>query len=528
MSSLKKIAFLLSLFVSSAALNADPALITCEDIAPTDYYFCYGAPKAIPKIIESLADAKLESTPLKDLAELLATLNAREAVGALRKRVASSPGLAHNYDNGPVTRQDMQYAARALIALEGEAASETLVKYLGSLGEYEFTGSAWGDTVQAISKAKLKGPGPYAKKIIAVCEKKPTECEVLLPIALDLAIGADAKNLVADFAKLKVDNKEIVTSSGEATIHGKRMLLGDKALRKWFRDAMLPKVRYWKENGGGFAFPVVHPDRYLEGARDAEDMEIHAAMALGPYPEEAVASLESILYFLEHPQEYPGDTTARAKLLQWVGREASISPLEMEDKNVKNTFHNFMTAQGGRRNLAYRLVLHRLDDKQAANEILQIVGENKTNAASSFSWHACAAALNAGLAVPGSAIRTLISHELAGEGDGKATESILEFVDTAARHMKSADWSLLILTSNVYVRDRVLFHLSRKRPQAYCDLAEKELVRIGNKINHPEVYDATFAMTIFGSSCTANLERLARGSGQTQDIARKAKAALAR
>jgi len=49
--------------------------------------------------------------------------------------------------------------------------------------------------------------------------------------------------------------------------------------RTWFRDQMLPKVRYWKKNGGGFGFPVVQPDRYLEGARDAADMEIHAAIA---------------------------------------------------------------------------------------------------------------------------------------------------------------------------------------------------------------------------------------------------------
>lgn len=521
--------FGIAVFVFVTALQADPALITCEDLAGADYYYCFGAPKAVPRLIDAVMDTKTGSTQLKDIAEILTNLNAKSAIPTLKKRVSSAGDLDFNYDRNPVTRQDAHYAARALLELEGNDAYGTVAKYLSKLGDYEFGGSAWEDTLKTMTRLRIKGSGEYAKKIIARCAKKPTDCEVLLPFALDLAISADAKALVPDFAKIKVDNKEIVTSNGEATIHGKRMLLGDKALRKWFRDEMLPKVRYWRENGGGLAFPVVHPDRYLEGARDSADMEIHAAMALGPYPEEAVASLESILYFLDHPGEYGDHALVKTDLLGRVGREASIAPQEMEDKKAKNIFDVFMKAQGGKRDLRYRQVLLRYGDAKAGQEILNLFEAVKSDPAAGFAWIAAGVTLLEQLPVKPASLDTLIHKQLSGEGDGKAVEHVMNFVDIAATRMKSDSWSALMLDGNVYIRDRTLYNLSRVRPKSYCDIVEKEIKARAKKLNHPEIYDALFAMTIYDGACDGNLKRLAKhGNEQARTVAEKVLAALAR
>jgi len=509
-------------------LFADPALFTCEEMSGAEFYYCLGAPKAVPRLVQALGDANTAATPFKDVCELVANLNAKEAIPVLKKRLASASSLPYNYDSSPVTRQDMHYAAKALIELEGEASAATVTKYLSSLGEYEFTGSAWEDTIKAAAKAGLRGTGDYAKRIIGRCKKKSTDCEYLLPLALDLAIAADAKHLIPDFAKIKIDDKNIVSSYGEATIHGKRMRLGDKALRKWFREAMLPKVRDWKENGGGFGYPVVHPDCYLEGALDSGDMEIHAAMALGPYPEEAVASLESVLYFLEHPAEYSDHAQVKADLLKRIGREASIFPQEMEDKKAKNIFDVFMATEGVR-NLKYRQVLWHYGDAKAGQEILAIFEAAKKDPAAKMAWLSAEVALKEGLTLKESSVQELIRKELLGEGDGKATQYIMDFVDAAAKHLKSPVWSALMLAGNVKVRDRMLYNLSRQKPAAYCDIIEKELKAVGEKINHPEVYDALFAMTIYADGCAPHLNRLASGGkGQVKEIAQKVLAALAR
>lgn len=519
----------LAVFLSPAYLSADPALITCEEMSGIDFYYCLGAPRGVTALIRELGDEKIASTPFKDLTELLANLAAKDATPVLRKRLAAAPKLPHNYDSSPVTRQDMHYAAKALIVLEGNAAAPAVTKFLGSLGEYEFTGSAWEDTVRAAAKANLKGTAEYAKRIIQQCKKKSSECEYLLPLALDLAIAADAKNLISDFAKIKIDNKEIVTSNGEATIHGKRMVLGDKELRKWFRDQMLPKVRYWRENGGGFGFPVVQPDRYLEGARDSGDMEIHAAMALGPYPEESVASLESILYFLDHPGEYSDYEQVKADLLKRIGREASIFPVEMESKNAKNTFDVFMAAQSGARDLTYRQILLRYGDAKAGNEILALFEKAKKDVSGKFAWLSAEVALRQGLAVKESSLTELIRSELSGEGDGKTVQYVMDFTDAAAVRMPSGMWSALMLHPNVNIRDRTLYNLARFKPAGYCDIVEKEIKAMGKKLNHPEIYDALFAMTLYDNTCKAHLARLARsGAGEVKTIAEKVQAALGR
>ncbi len=524
----RRFLFCLSL-LSPGFIFADPALITCEEMTGIDFYYCLGAPKGVPALIKALGDNNTASTPFKDLADILTNLAAKDAVPVLKKRVASASGLPHNYDSSPVTRQDMHYAAKALIALEGDAAAALVTKYLGTLGDYEFTGSAWEDTMRAAAKAGLKGTGDYAKRIIQRCKKKSTDCEYLLPLALDLAIAAEAKNLATDFAKIKIDNKEIVTSSGEATIHGKRMVLGDKDLRKWFRDQMLPKVRYWKENGGGFGFPVVHPDRYLEGARDAADMEIHAAMALGPYPEEAVASMESILYFLDHPAEYGDYAQVKEELLKRVGREAPIFPVEMEEKKLKNNFDVFMAAQGGARDLTYRQILLRYGDAKAGQEILALFDKARKDVSAKFAWLSAEVALKEGLAVKESSVQDLIRRELSGEGDGKTVQYLMDFTDVAAKRLPTAAWSALMLHPNVYIRDRTLYNLARLKPAAYCDIAEKEIKAVGKNLNHPEIYDALFAMTLYGDSCKPHLGRLAKaGKGEVKAVAEKVLAALAR
>ena len=65
-----------------------------------------------------------------------------------------------------------------------------------------------------------------------------------------------------------------------------------------------------------------------------------------------------------------------------------------------------------------------------------------------------------------------------------------------------------MLDSNVYIRDRVLFQLSRRKPPEYCSMIEQELNRF-DPDSAPVFRDAIFAMTLYGQSCVPNLLHLA-------------------
>lgn len=500
---------ILAFVFSTASLQADQELQFCEEVGGIDSYYCLGAARAAPLITKAVQQNDIESTPFKDVSELAANLNLKESVPALLARLRSASGLPHNYDSGnPLTRQDLHYAALAVLALEGNKSADAVIAYLRSLGEYEFTGSAWGDSTAALAKVGSPQSASYAQAIIEKCRVTKDECANLLPVALDLAISARAVHLIPAFRQIPVTNPEQFTSNEQSTIEGKRMVLGDRELRKQFRDALLPRVRYWRQNGGGMAFPVANPDRYLEGARDSQDMEIHASIVLGPYLEEATASFESMLYFLDHPAEYPDYSAVRADLFQRIKRDAGILPIELENESLPQTFDSFMRETGAGRDLPYRQVLLRYGDRAAGGEILAIFEKYKSQPDFTASWLSAETALLESLNPSPDSILHLIRLENQGKGDQKTLQYRLDFLDAAAAKMSRPVWVAAMLDSNVFVRDRVLFHLSRRKPAEYCALIEQELKTFETESGNI-VRDALFAMTLYGSDCVPVLLRLA-------------------
>ena len=449
----KKILFaLIALWLTSSALHADQELQTCDRLENIDYYYCLGASRAVPFLLKEIKQSQTESTAFKDLAELATNLNLREAVPALTSRLSSAPSTPHNYDSGnKLTRQDLHYAAKAILSLEGARSVDQVVAYLRSLGEYQFTGSAWEDTVKALTSVNAPASASYVQDILNRCKTKQDDCAVLLPVALDLAISARATHLIPAFRAIPTKNLEHFTSSEQSVIESKRMILGDRELRKWFRDALLPRIRYWRENGGGLSFPVVYPDRYLEGARDASDMEMHASLVLGPLPEEADASFRSILYFLDHPAEYPDYALIKADLFRRIKRDASISPVELENEKLPQTFDFFMKEVGAGRDLLYRQVLLRYGDPKAGAEILAIFERLKAQPETNAAWLSAETALLENLNPSFESILELLRLQNQGKGDEKTVQYREDFVDAAALKMPRPAWVIAMLDSNVYI-----------------------------------------------------------------------------
>jgi len=494
-------------FLSVAAFLAMPALLHarrgtnyCDDIHGEAIYECLGMTERGKKLLlkELVETSRKDESEFHELPALVARLNYVDAIPALRNILANAPSVPIKYDDrARIRRVDLYVAAQALGDFGDTNSARIIRDYLTLLDSTNDRGSSWEDALKAL--AKLGGPEAeaYGRLVINGIQMVPAGDRSAIAIHIaEFARDSRATALTPDLRKIKTSEME---SFMEAMIHGFRMELGDRDVRKYFRDPLLPQIEaHERGESTGITFHIVHPECYLAGLGDPEDLKLFIFFE-APGQEETTSTRSAIIRLLDHHESYPGSDYAQFKQKLLEGIKHNTMMYESRDSNF---------SWGGL--AAHRYLLTRLGDASSAESLRKIAIAQKDPSEPS-AWNSIRYGMELGLSGMADALDVLLRGELAGNGDGHIWERREETMETAARKLGTTDarWTLFLFDSNV--RDQALFQFTRVRPASACKIIT-DFAATSDTNDGTVSGDALLALTAPGMDCAPDLVRLARNN----------------
>lgn len=500
-----------ALFIVSEPLQSR-RLTDCSEITDTAAYECLGASargKAL--LLRELNDkGRRDGSGFSELPMLAAQLNYREAIPILRSLLENAKNLPVGYTNYEgnlrILRSDLAPAAEALAAFGDVDSAPTIRRYLELLDSDNMGGSGWQTAFTALGNLGGKETVLYCRRVIAHVNANKKDRVALAQITARIAADSKSYDLITDLRTIKTDNLEEFTAFDEATVQGPRMELGDKGLRKWFRDKTLPQIKAVLDGSTDtVVFPVVQPEMYLIGLRDLEDLPLLIHFG-SPASSFSGSARVAIIHILDNPQLYPPAEYAAFKQSLLAGLKKRTDPYLASIKGTGDEKEFTPSEQAG-----YYYILARLGDPSAVASLTAVM-RAQTDPSEPVTWRSTILGMSLGIPDSSNHLNQIVDAELAGKGEMAQWKLRLDALNTAVSKfgVRDARWVKFLIDPHPSVRSAALHHLSRLRPAAACSIVPSVAVKFQDESGGTILGDALVALTVLGKDCVPNLLGLAR------------------
>lgn len=505
--------FFILVFVSPASAWSRQL---CTETTPPAIYQCLGATEAGKKLYLAALDqeGRRDDSVFRDLAPLASQLNYSEAIPVLKKLLGNAKNLPTGYANYSgdlrITRADLGLAARVLGEFgANNDASEVIRKYLLVLEKENLGGSGWEEAVRALGKTRGSEATKYNQHLIEYVLKHKDNRATFADFAARLAVESRSTSLIPLLRKIKTTDREEFSGFQEAMVQGSRMELGDRELRKWFRDALIPQLdALARGEARGIAFPVLHPDLYLRGLGDAEDIRLFTYFeGTGP---EAKDVRQAIRRLLNEPSDWAKDAKNPFWQQLLEGLKKNTPDYEDKSRTISSADRPGWDFSWGALAEHYYL-LYRLGETAYGDKLRKIAAAQK-DPAEPAGWIATGLSVELGLGGAVDALEKLLRAEIAGKGDNKLWELRRDVLDQVAPKLGNTDarWTLFLFDPHPLVRDRALHHLSRLRPAGTCQTVTDFAAKFDDQTGGEITTHALLALTSLQDACTGDVVRLAK------------------
>lgn len=488
----------------------------CAEITPAAIYQCLGATDAGKKLYLAALEqeGRRDDAVFRDLAPLASQLNYGEAIPVLKKLLGNAKNLPKGYANYSgdlrITRTDLGLAARVLGEFGADNdASEVIRKYLLVLEKDNVGGSGWEEAVRALGKTGGSEAAKYNQHLIEYVLKHKDNRATFADFAARLAVENRSTSLIPLLRKFKTADREDFSGFQEALVQGSRMELGDPELRKWFRDALIPQLdALARGDARGIVFPVLHPDLYLRGLGDAEDIRLFTYFeGTGP---EAKDVRQAIRRLMNQPPDWAKDMKGPFWQQMLEGLKKNTADYEDKSRTISSADRPGWDFSWGALAEHYYL-LYRLGETGYGDKLRKIAAAQK-DPAEPAGWIATSLSVELGLTGAGDALEKLLRAEIAGKGDNKLWELRKEVASTVAPKLANSDarWALFLFDPHPIVRDAALHQLSRLRPASACQIVTEFATKFDDQTGGEITTHALLALTTMQTACSADLVRLAK------------------
>lgn len=462
--------------VPAAAQSVTPRPYSCEPskLRGRDFYRCLGAVRGRKGLVRSLTLRRKRY--LRDEVRLVARLDFAEAVKPLRKLLRKPPRV---WLKGEV--------AQALADL-GDKPSALAIRR--ACRTYERN---WSSLHQSLRRALFQLDPPGAAIYAAGLAKRiknlrSTWARNMIRAMLPVFIHQRARSMLPTLRRWS-GLRRITTNILYARLMGARLRLGDAKLLRYFR-------RYLGRRGN--AVPV-NPHHYVAGLGDSPaDIPalVRFAGATSPEGRAAYNGLDRLI-----------DRLARLRARRRRQAEmAIIRGLQRITRYRENrrsrSFSYSLLAR-------HHAVLARLRLLSSLQRLPRLMAWGPRTATA---WVAVERGLFLKLPAAPKHLATLARQSVPLFAPGVLRKYKRRLIVRAAKTLgrKHAGWTALLLDRNVNERTLALYHFARAKPPGACAVVTGALGRASTDA----VHDGLLALTVLGSRCRPQLEKLARSARQ--------------